>query len=71
MKKLVLAALVVFIPVTLVAAGCAEKEPAATPGKGEEVVSTCIACHTDENTLQEVASPEPAEEKSEQTSGEG
>ena len=41
------------------------------PGDGQEVASTCVACHTNEDTLQAVASPEEAEAVSEATSGEG
>ena len=71
MKKLVLVVLTAIVLVTLVVSGCANEETAVTPGKGEEVVSSCITCHTDKDTLKEVASPEPAEEESEATSGEG
>ena len=70
MKRLavvIIVALVILMLVIFAAAGCAEKEAGPTP----EVVSSCVTCHTDKDILKEVASPEPAEEKSEATSGEG
>jgi rhodanese-related sulfurtransferase len=49
-----------------------EKEPIPSP---EAVLvmagDTCVACHSNQAVLQKVAEPEPAEEKSEATSGEG
>ena len=71
MKRLVLAGLVILVLLTLAVAGCAEEEPAVVPGEGEEIVSSCVGCHTDEERLKETASPEAAEEKSEATTGEG
>ncbi|GAG15749.1 unnamed protein product, partial [marine sediment metagenome] len=47
------------------------KEPGLTPGDKTEVLSSCVTCHTDKDTLKEVAAPEPVGEKSEATSGEG
>jgi len=70
MKRLVLAVVAILVLVALVAAGCAEKEPAVTPEEGEEIVSSCVGCHTDKDLLKEVATPEEKEE-SEATSGEG
>ena len=70
MKRLVLAVALMLVLVVLAAAGCAEEEPAVTPGEGEEVVSSCITCHSDKDLLKEVATPEEKEE-SEATSGEG
>ena len=71
MKKFVFAIIGVLAVVSLVAAGCGEEESAVTPGEGEELVSSCVSCHSDKDLLKEVASPEPEEEKSEATSGEG
>jgi len=70
MKRLVLAVVVILVLVTIGTVGCAKEEPAVTPEE-EAVVSSCVSCHSDEDLLQEVASPEPTEEKSEATSGEG
>ena len=67
MKRLVLAVVAILMLVALAIVGCAEKETQPAP----EVVSSCVSCHTDKDTLKEVAAPEPAEEKSEATSGEG
>ena len=70
MKRLVLMVSVILVLVALEAVGCAEEEPAVTPEEGEEVVSSCVSCHTDKDLLKEVATPEEKEE-SEATSGEG
>ena len=70
MKRLVLAVFVILVLVTIGAIGCAEEEPAITPGEGKEVVSSCVGCHSSKEILQAVASPEEGEE-SEVTSGEG
>ena len=67
MKRLAIAMVGMLILVTLVAAGCA---PPAGPPPGEEA-STCVGCHSDKDLLKKVATPEPEEEKSEATSGEG
>ena len=67
MKRLALAVIVILALVVLAAAGCAEKETQPAP----EVVSSCVTCHTDKNTLKEVATPEPEEVHSEATTGEG
>jgi hypothetical protein len=70
MKRLVLIAGITLVLVVLAAAGCAEQEPSITPEEGEVVVSSCVSCHTDKDTLKEVATPEEKAE-SEATSGEG
>ena len=70
MKRLVLAIVTILALATLGTVGCAEKEPAATPEEGKEIVSSCVSCHGDEDLLREVASPEE-EETSEETTGEG
>ncbi len=71
MKRLALAFSIVIVLLVIAAAGCAEKELGLTPDDKTEVVSSCVTCHTDKDTLKEVAAPEPVEEKSEATSGEG
>ena len=71
MKRLVLVVAVTIVLVALAAAGCAQKEAAVTPPEGKEVVSSCVSCHSDKDLLKEAASPQPKEEKSEATSGEG
>jgi len=72
MKRLALAVIALLAIVTLAAAGCAEKESAGLlPEDGQEVVSTCVTCHTDKDVLKEVATAEPEEAKSEATTGEG
>ena len=72
MKRLVMAVTVILVLVALVTIGCTNKELVGpSPETGQEVVSTCVACHTDKDTLKEVASPEAEETKSEATSGEG
>ncbi|MBA7686854.1 hypothetical protein ES703_95313 [subsurface metagenome] len=70
MKRLVVAVVVILIVLIIGGARCAEKEPAVTPEEGEEIVSSCVSCHSDKDLLKEVAAPE-VEEKSEATSGEG
>ena len=69
MKRLVFAGIIILVLALLAVVGCAEKEPAVTPEE-EEIVSSCVACHSDKDLLKEVATPEE-EEKSEATSGEG
>ena len=70
MKRLLLGVIVILGLVTITSVGCAEKESGLTPEDGEALVSSCVACHTDKDLLQEVATPEEKEE-SEVTSGEG
>ena len=72
MKRLVFAIVGVLIIVPLLAAGCTGKEPAGIIlEEGGVVVSSCVTCHTDKEVLKAVANPEPEEEQSEATSGEG
>jgi len=71
MKRLVLVICIIMVLVTLVAIGCTNKDLVGpSPEAGQEVVSTCVTCHTDKSILQEVATTEEAA-KSEATSGEG
>ncbi len=71
MKRLVMTFAVILVLFALSVIGCTNKELAgATPEPGEEVVSTCVTCHTDKDILQETATVEE-EAKSEATTGEG
>lgn len=71
MKRLVLAVGIILVLVVLVAIGCTNKELIGPSSEtGQEVVSTCVTCHTDKGILQEVATTEE-EAQSEATSGEG
>jgi cytochrome c553 len=72
MKRLVIVVAVILVLVALVTIGCTNKELIGpSPEAEQEVVSTCVSCHTDKDLLKEVASPEPGDEKSEATTGEG
>ena len=72
MKRLVLATGIILVLVALVAIGCTNKDLVGpSPEAGQEVVSSCVTCHTDKDILKEVATLEPEEAKSEATSGEG
>jgi len=71
MKRLALVVIGVLITISLVAAGCADIEPAAgIILEDGTVVSSCVSCHTDKDLLKEVAT-EPEEAESEATTGEG
>jgi len=71
MKRLVTAVTAILVLVALTAIGCTNKELIGTsPEAGQEVVSTCVTCHTDKDTLKEVATQEE-EVHSEATTGEG
>ena len=71
MNRPVIVVASIILLVALVVLGCTNKEligPA--PEIGQEVVSTCVTCHTDKDLLKEIATPEE-EEESEVTTGEG
>jgi cytochrome c553 len=71
MKKLVTAVAVVVGLLALVAVGCTNKNLVGlSPEAGQEVISSCVTCHTDKDTLQETATTEEVA-KSEATTGEG
>jgi hypothetical protein len=70
MKKLGLALTALLLLLMLASFGCNGQETTA-PEDGQPVVSTCVTCHTDKDTLKEVASPPVEEAKSEATEGEG
>ncbi len=72
MKRLalVLPALVLFVALAVL--GCTNKGLVGpTPRADDTVVSSCVTCHSDKATLQEVASPEPEATTSAETTGEG
>lgn len=71
MKRLVTAVAIILVLVVLAATGCTNKglvgpSPEAEP----EVVSTCVTCHTDKDTLKKLATTEEVA-KSAATTGEG
>ena len=71
MKRLVTAFTIILVLLALAAIGCTNKELVGpSPEAEQEVVSTCVTCHTDKDILREVASTEVAA-KSEATTGEG
>ena len=71
MKRLFMAFAIILVLFALSVIGCTNKELAGTtPEPGEEVVSTCVTCHTDKDVLKELATTEEVA-KSEATTGEG
>jgi hypothetical protein len=71
MKKLVAAVALLLLVIALATFGCTNKNLVGpSPGAEGVVVSSCVTCHTDKDTLKAVASPEE-ETKSEATTGEG
>jgi hypothetical protein len=71
MKRLVIATIVLLMIVALTVIGCTNKSLVGPGPKAEgEVVSTCVTCHTDKDTLKELA-VEPEVAISEETTGEG
>jgi hypothetical protein len=71
MKRLLFAVIGVLILVTLISVGCVVEDGIRpTPDEGEEVVASCITCHSDKDLLKQTATT-LEEEKSEETSGEG
>lgn len=71
MKRLVTAAIIILVLVALAATGCTNKELVGPPpGEEPETVSTCVTCHTDKDTLKELATTEEVA-KSVATTGEG
>jgi len=72
MKRLLIAVIAILVLVALAAIGCTNKGLVGTPPEeGEEVVSSCVSCHTDKETLKALASSEPEAATSEATTGEG
>ena len=71
MKRLGLIIVVTLICLTMAAIGCSNKgliRPAEEGG--QELVGSCVTCHTDKDTLKELAI-EVEEAESGETSGEG
>ena len=64
-KRVALSVVGLLALVSLLAIGCA---PEVNPE--EEVVSSCVSCHSDKDLLKQTAAP-VEEVKSEETSGEG
>ncbi|MFC2000956.1 hypothetical protein ACFLUZ_00430 [Chloroflexota bacterium] len=72
MEKLVTAFAVILIMVGFTAISCTNRNMIGpSPDTDQEIVSSCVSCHTDKALLKEVASSEPVKEVSEATSGEG
>jgi len=73
MKKLVFIILVgLLVIVALAVISCdVDSRISPTPRESEEITNSCLTCHSDEETLKEVASTKAEEDKSEATSGEG
>ena len=69
MNKLVLPIVVILFLVAIAAVGC--DGDATTPPTGEELVSSCVTCHSNIELLEETAAPQPEEEEPEEASGEG
>jgi hypothetical protein len=70
MKRLVLVVFIILVLGALGITGCAEEELPVTPVEGQEIVSSCVSCHSDKELLKQTATV-VEEEKSEETSGEG
>ena len=71
-RNLLFTVICLFMLVSLLVTGCQDRQPAGVISQdGEEIVSSCVRCHTDKDLLKEVASPEEEETVSEATSGEG
>ena len=71
MKRLVTVITITVVLVTLAATGCTNKELVTTSLEaGEAAINTCVTCHTDKETLKELATVEEIVE-SESTTGEG
>ena len=71
MKRLVTAVTILMVMVALAATACTNKELASiSPEAGEEVISSCVTCHTDKDILKELATVEEAVVSAE-TTGEG
>ena len=71
MKVLVVVVSVALALTVMIAVGCTNRAlDSASTGAEQKTVSSCVKCHTDKDTLKEVASPDE-EVVSEATSGEG
>jgi cytochrome c553 len=71
MKRLIITTIVLLVIIASTVAGCSNKSLVGPAPEAEgEVVSTCVTCHTDKATLQELAEEE-TEAVSTETTGEG
>jgi hypothetical protein len=66
MKRLALLISGLLLVIPILVASCTRELPPETV-----MVDSCVTCHTDKDTLQAVASPEPETATSEETTGEG
>ena len=70
-RKSLRVTIIILVLVALAATGCTNKGLVGpSPGAESEVVSTCVTCHTDKDTLKEQATTEETA-KSKATTGEG
>ena len=69
MNRLMLPIVVILFLIAIAAVGC--DGDATTPPVSKELVSSCVACHSDIELLEETAAPQPEEEEPEEASGEG
>ena len=71
MKRLGLIIMVTLVCLAMAAIGCSNKGLISPSGEeGQELVGSCMTCHTDKDTLKELAAEEE-EVASGETSGEG
>jgi hypothetical protein len=71
MKKLVITAAIVVVVLASVIVSCTNTDMVGpSPGDEQLVTSSCITCHTDKDTLKELAVTEE-EATSAETTGEG
>ena len=71
MKRLGLIIMGILICLAMGVVGCSNKGLiSASEEDGQELVSSCVTCHTDKDTLKELAT-EVEEVQSEETTGEG
>lgn len=71
MKRLVTAVATILVVAMLAAGGCTNKSLVSpAPESEQEIVSSCVTCHTDKDILKEVATTEE-KAKSAETTGEG
>ena len=72
MKRLVFTLVGLLIIVSLAVISCDVDDRVSITTEGsEKLTNSCLTCHSDEEILKEVASPEAEGNKSEATSGEG
>ncbi len=72
MKKLVFSLVGLLVIISLLVISCdVDDHISSTTGESEELTNSCFTCHSNEETLKEVVSPEAEGNKSKATSGEG